>query len=341
MKSIFSFNKEGCIVRHLLLIFLILIAALLVAACQPAAAPSSQESQSGPPVLATAPFLADITQNIAGDRAQVDTLVPLGVDPHAFDPTPRDIAKIAGSEVLVVNGGGLESFLDDLLENAPRDAVIIEASSGLNTRSPAADEPGHDDGHPDDQDDEHEDDHLSDEHEGDPHFWLDPNLVIRYAANIRDGLIQADPEGREVYTRNSEEYIARLVELDGWIREQVDRVPPDSRLMVTNHESFGYFADRYGFRIIGTVIPSFSTGTSPSAQDMARLVEVIKETGALAIFLETSANPRLAEQIASETGVVIPSGLYSHSLSDRSGPASNYIDMMKYNTLIIVEALAP
>ncbi len=110
-------------------------------------------------------------------------------------------------------------------------------------------------------------------HEGDPHFWLDPNNVIQYVENIRDGLIAADPAGKDIYTQNAAAYITQLKELDGWIQEQVAQVPAERRLLVTNHESFGYFADRYGFQIIGTIIPYVSTGASPSAQQMARLVD--------------------------------------------------------------------
>jgi ABC-type Zn uptake system ZnuABC Zn-binding protein ZnuA len=176
-------------------------------------------------------------------------------------------------------------------------------------------------------------------HEGDPHFWLDPNNVVKYVENIRDGLIAADPDGKDIYTQNAASYIAQLNELDAWIKQQVNAIPEDRRLIVTNHESFGYFADRYGFKIIGTIIPSVSTGSSPSAQQMARLVDHIRETGAIAIFLETGSNPKLAEQIAQETGVKVVSDLYTHSITEPGGKAPTYIDMMKYNVQAIVEAL--
>ena len=131
-------------------------------------------------------------------------------------------------------------------------------------------------------------------HEGDPHFWLDPLNVVKYVENIRDGLIAADPAGKDVYTQNADAYIAQLNELDAWIKQQVVAIPDERRLIVTNHESFGYFADRYGFKIIGTIIPSVSSGASPSAQQMARLMDHIRETNASAIF------PR--NRIQSQTG---------------------------------------
>jgi ABC-type Zn uptake system ZnuABC Zn-binding protein ZnuA len=119
----------------------------------------------------------------------------------------------------------------------------------------------------------------------------------------------------------------------------VEKIPADRRLLITNHESLGYFADRYGFQVIGAIIPSVTTGASPTAQDLTALTRLIQETGAPAIFLETGTNSRLAEQLARETGIVIAPGLYSHSTNDGEGPASNYLDMMRYNTTVIVEAL--
>ena len=163
--------------------------------------------------------------------------------------------------------------------------------------------------------------------------------MVRYVENIRDGLSQADPAGKESYAQNADAYIARLQDLDGWIRQQVAQVPPERRLLVTNHESLGYFADRYGLRIVGTIIPSTSSEASPSAQQLVRLIEVIKSTHAPAVFLETGANPQLARQVSQETGVKVVTDLYTHSITPAGGDAPTYLDMMKYNTLAIVNAL--
>ena len=273
-----------------------------------------------PRVLATETFLADIAQNVAGDRLKVESLVPWGMDPHAFDPTPQDVRNITNSQVLIENGAGFETWLERLLANAGGERTVITASEGLVSREP---DQGHDDEHGD----------------LDPHFWLDPNNVIRYVENIRDGLIQADPVGEATYRRNAEAYIVELKALDGWIREQVAMIPPERRLLVTNHESLGYFADRYGFKIVGTVIPSVSTGASPSAQQMARLAREIAATGAKAIFLETGASEQLARQIARDTGAQVATELYTHSLTGPDGDAPSYVDMMKHDVRIIVQAL--
>lgn len=307
-------------------VVLILIAALL-AACQPAGqAAQTGGAQTALKVVAAETFLADIAQNVAGDRVKIESLMPTGVDPHGFEPTPTDVAKIADSNVLIINGAGVEEFMANLLENAGGQRAVIEASAGLTLRVPPAGEHAA----------EHEDEH---EHEGDPHFWLDPNNVIKYVENIRDGLSLADPEGAATYAANAAAYIAQLQELDRWIADRVKEVPEANRLLVTNHESFGYFADRYGFRIIGTVVPSVSSGSSPSAQQLAALIDHIKETGAKAIFLETGTNSQLAEQVAKETGSQVVTNLYSHSITEPGGPAPTYIDMLKSNTDAIVTAL--
>ena len=275
-------------------------------------------------VLAAETFLADIAQNVAGERIKVDSLLPIGADPHSFEPTPLDIARVAESQVVIINGAGFEAWFAEVLANAGGQRQVIEASAGLQSREMAEGDPGAEDEHGE---------------EGDPHFWFDPNLVIRYVENIRDGLVQADPQGRTIYERNAQSYIGELQALDAWIKTQVDEVPVEQRKMVTDHESFGYFADRYGFEIVGAIVPGVSSGASPSAQQMTALIEQIKSTGTSAIFLEIGTNPELAQVIAQETGAEVITGLYTHSITEPGGEAPTYIEMMKYNVRAIMDAL--
>jgi ABC-type Zn uptake system ZnuABC Zn-binding protein ZnuA len=270
---------------------------------------SAPTSSSGAlKVLASTTFLADITQNIAGDRIKVDSLLPIGTDPHAYQPAPQDMAMIEKSKLFIANGAGYEQFLQPLLEGKN----VVEASTGIGPRKDA---------------------------QGvDPHMWLDPNLVIQYVENIRQALTGYDPAGAAVYQANTDAYVAKLKELDGWIKTQVGQIPADKRLLVTNHEAFGYFAERYGFRVVGSVIPSFSSNAAPSAQQMAGLIDGIKKIHAPAIFLDTADNNTLAQQIADETGVKVIDDLHLESLT-KNAPAATYIDMMKYNVSRIVEAL--
>jgi ABC-type Zn uptake system ZnuABC Zn-binding protein ZnuA len=271
---------------------------------------------TGPKVLASTTFLADMAQNVAGNRLEVESLLPVGADPHSYQAAPTDVAKIAASAVLVVNGLEYEHFIESLLENAGGERLVITASDGLTPHEME------------------EADHAA----GDPHLWLDPVRAVTYVGNIREGLIEADPAGAEVYRANAEAYIAELTSLDAWISEQVAQIPAERRLLVTNHEALGYFAERYGFTIVGTVIPSSSSGSATSAQGLAKVIEQIKITGAPAIFLGEVENPDLAKQIAAETGVEVVSGLHLESLTD-GPPAATYIEMMMYNVNLIVEAL--
>ncbi len=296
-------------------VILVLLAAI-ISGCAGGASPVTTTGSLR--VLAVESFLADIAQNIAGDRLSVETLIPLGVDPHAYQPTPQDAAKVSDADVLILNGANLEAFLDPILQNAGgHQQLIIKASDGL---TPLPDASG-------------------ENPQGDPHFWLDPTKVVKYAENIRDGLSKADPVGGVVYTTNADKYIGDLQTLDGWITTAVQSVPQARRLLVTNHDTFGYFAARYGFTVVGAIVPSISGGAAPSAQEMAALINTIRTTGTPAIFLEAGTNPQLADQIASETGVKVITGLYMHSLSAPGGPAASYIDMMKYDTGLIVDAL--
>ena len=294
--------------------FLILaILALFLASCQR----GTSQLSSLPRVLAIESFLADISRNVAGDRLTVDTLIPVGADPHAYQLTPEDAAKVTDADVLVINGANLETFLAPILQNVSSKQLVISASAGLTPRSDTAGQ------------------HA----EGDPHFWLDPNNVITYVENIRAGFSKADPAGAAIYATNAQKYTLELQSLDSWITSQVQNVAPAHRLLVTNHETFGYFAGRYGFTVVGAIVPSISSGAAPSAQELAALIDQIRSTGAPAIFLETGSNPQLADQIASETGVKVVANLYTHSLSAANGPAATYIDMMKYDVTAIVDAL--
>jgi ABC-type Zn uptake system ZnuABC Zn-binding protein ZnuA len=292
-------------------LFILVGLAIIVSSC--GGKPASDSGMTAPVILTSTTILADVTRNVAGDRYQVESLLPIGSDPHSYQATPQDIAKISESKLIIVNGAKYEQFLTPLLENADGERTFLEASSGISPRTDA-------------------------EHGLDPHMWLDPNLVIAYVENIRDALIDMDRGGEVIYQSNGDAYIAQLKDLDAWIVEQVDQIPDENRLLITNHEAFGYFAGRYGFTIAGTVIESFSSDASPSAQQLAALIDEIKSSGAPAIFLDASDNTTLAEQIASETDVNVITGLHLESLTD-GPPAATYIDMMKYNVTQIVNAL--
>jgi len=298
---------------------------VLISGCFPGLEPAGQTpTLDSLRVVAVESFLADIAQQVAGDAFEVDTLVPYGVDPHVYQPTPKDLAKMAESDVLVMNGGGLESWISESLENIEGQRSLIDASDGLPSRKMSEDEIA---------------EHGGDEHTIDPHFWLDPNLVKQYVTNIRDGFAAADPARADKYKTNADAYIQKLTELDAWVKGEIEKIAPAERILVTNHESFGYFADRYGFEVIGAIIPSVSSGSSPSAKHLAELIDKIRESGAKVIFLETGANPQLAAQIAAETGVKVVNGLASHSLEMSADQAATYLELIRHNVRLIVDAL--
>src|ERR1044071_3187918 len=276
---------------------------------------SSCFGSPAPDVLTSTTILADIARNVAGDQLVTESLLPFGADPHSYQPVPQDSRNINQSKVLIVNGAGYEHSLDSLLANAGDKKEFIEASTGLRLRTASGND-----------------------QEVDPHLWLDPNNVIVYVDNIREGLTQFNPDDTDVYQANARAYIAQLQELDAWINGQVAQIPPQRRVLVTNHDSIGYFAERYGFKVVGSVINGFSSDASPSAQEMADLVDRIKLFEAPAIFLDTADNPTLAQQIASETGVKVVTDLHLESLTE-GAPAGTYIDLMRYNVTKIVEAL--
>jgi ABC-type Zn uptake system ZnuABC Zn-binding protein ZnuA len=309
-----SVVRSTPVLQALAALVLIAVIALLLAGC----GGSDEERSEGIDIVTTTVYLADITQSITGGRLTVGSLIPTGVDPHAFEPTPSVSKMIADSRAVILDISGLSPLLDGFITSSVRSGrLIVEAAHGL---------PGRATGHGD----------TGQAGPVDPHFWLDPVNVLTYVTNIRDALIKIDPEGAAIYTANATAYTDKLRELDAWIKEQVERIPEARRLLVTNHESFGYFADRYGFTVVGTVFEGLSAESAPSAQQVATLINEIRTTGAPAIFLETGSNADLAKQVAAETGVKVVTDLHTHDLGKE---APTYIDMMRWNVDRIVDAL--
>jgi ABC-type Zn uptake system ZnuABC Zn-binding protein ZnuA len=323
-------------------LFANLTATLALASLSLVAGAAAQERLS---IVATTSILADLTRNVAGDRASVTSLLGAGADVHTYDPSPGDLARVARADVLVINGAGLEAFLDRLIASAGGRFRTIVASAGL-TPLPFDHEHG-EHGHHDEEDDHadehgHEDEHGRDDHHhttGDPHFWQDVRHAMHYVANIRDGLIAADPAGEGVYRHNAERYLAELADLDRWVVDQVASIPPERRRLVTNHEAFNYFAARYGLQMIGAVFPGFGTERDPSPAEIAELVRRIREFRVPAVFAENVVNTRLADQVAREAGVRVVATLHSDALGTPGSGAETYIAMMRTNVAAIVAAL--
>jgi len=283
-------------------------------------------------VVATFSVLGDLTQAVGGENVQLNTLIGPGVDAHTYDPSPADLAMLEQADVIVENGLGFEPWLDNFLDSTSFQGERIIASDGITPRH--ADDTEHDE-----EEEAHDEDHA---HGGDdPHVWHSvPNAIVM-VENIRDGLQAADADRASAYDTSAAAKIADLQELDAWVREQVATLPEERRKLVTSHDTFGYFADTYGFQIIGTALGSLSTEAGdPSARQIAELIAQIQEAGVPAIFAENVANPDLMEAIAAEAGVTLAPSLYSDALGAPGTPGDTYDGMMRSNVETIVQALS-
>jgi zinc/manganese transport system substrate-binding protein len=298
-----------------------------------------------PTIVVTTTILGDVVENLVGDELDVVTIMPVGADPHDFQASARQVAQIGEAEVLIVSGAGFEEGLLDVIEAAEGDGVVVfEAISAVDTIEFGEGGHDHDDRGEDDRgEDEHHDDADDHGHDGaDPHFWTDPARTALAAEAIAEFLIaNVDGVDAGALRASAEAYIAELEALDTEIVEKLAPIGEERRVLVTNHDSFGYFADRYGFEVAGTVIPSGSTADGASARQLAELVEVIQREGVPAIFAETTVSDELARTLAAEVGdEVAVVDLYTGSLGEPGSDADTYVAMVRTNAQRIVDALA-
>jgi ABC-type Zn uptake system ZnuABC Zn-binding protein ZnuA len=293
--------------------------------------------------------VADFTREVGGEAVEVTALLEPGQSAHSFDPSAAQLLALGQADALVVNGGGLESWLDDAIAASGFDGALIDASTGVELS--ATDDVHAEEDHADEQHaaDEHADEnadeeHAEDEHahdDGNPHIWTDPHLAAAMIENIADGLAEVDGVDAEVIRAAEEDYQARLEALDEWIHANVEQVPVEQRLLVTNHDAFTYFLDAYDVTFVGSVIPSFDDNAEPSAAEIDALVERIRETGVQAVFSEASISPKAAETIANEAGVTVYSGddaLYGDSLGQPGSEGETYLGSQVHNARLILES---
>lgn len=297
------------------------------------------EEAPGLKIVVTTTFIADVVGQVSGDIPEIAVLLEPGQNPHSYQPTPRDMVNITQADVIFANGFGLEEFLDDLLDGSGTAAELIVVSEGVQPLGMA----DHD--HLEEPENEGED-HEGEEHEEedpgqgvgyDPHVWFDPTNLITWTENIIEALSRLDPQHTADYQANGQTYLEQLTALDAWIKAEVDRIPENDRQLVSDHLSLGYFAKQYGFEQMGAVIPALTTEAETSGQELARLIDTIREAQVKAIFVGIDFDPTLAQRVAEETGVdLVP--LYFGSLSE-GDPAGTYLDFMKYDVQAIVNAL--
>ncbi|MFM7678945.1 MAG: metal ABC transporter solute-binding protein, Zn/Mn family [Roseiflexaceae bacterium] len=296
-------------------------------------------ASSRPIVVATFSILADITTRIGNGVVDVVSLVPADGDAHVYEPTPRDGVYLIDAVSIVHLGLGFEPWYEELYAASGSTAPQIIASTGIEAITFASQ-----DTHAEDAHGAEEDTHAEDAHghggEFDPHVWHDVQLTMRMVQTIRDGLIMALPDQQATLTANAQAYLDELAALDAEIVAKVATLPITKRQIVTNHDTFQYFARRYQFTVLGTALGSISTESAdPGAAKIAALADDIRAANVPAIFVENVANPKLIEQIASTAGVQVAPSLYTDALSS-SGDATTYVDMMRYNVETIVTALS-
>lgn len=297
-----------------------LIASLLfvvLAACAPVLSPAASALKIK--VVATTTQVSALAKVVGGDKIELKGILPANVDPHEYAPTPDDVKAFANAQVIFINGVGLEKWLDKTIQNSGSRALIVDTSAGVPIRK---------------------DKDKNGNEEADPHIWHSaPNAIIMLN-NIREGLSKLDPANADFYRANAVAYEKKLNAVDEYIKAQIATIPAANRKLVSNHDTFGYYVERYGLIFVGSVIPSMDTNFQPSAQELATLVNQIKAQQVKAIFTESSVNPQLAQQIAREAGVKVVAGaLYGDTLGPPGSGADTLDGMLKVNTDLIVSNL--
>jgi len=270
--------------------------------------------------VASFSILGDMVKQVGGDRVEVATLVGPDGDAHVFSPTPADAKTLAGAQLFFVNGLGFEGWMERLEKSSGFKGKTIVASEGVKPRSMVEEEGG------------------TPETITDPHAWQDLGNGKLYVANICDGLVAADPDGKAVYEANAAKYLDAIAKEEDAVKQALAVLPEARRKIITSHDAFGYFGAAYGLEIVAP--EGVSTESEASAQDVAKIIRQIKEEKIPAVFLENVTDHRLLDQIARETGAKIGGTLYSDALSGPDGPAPTYLDMFRHNVGTLTAALS-
>lgn len=265
-------------------------------------------------VVGTASIFADMAKVIGGDIIEVKSIVPIGGDPHTYQPTPSDVKLVTQADLILVNGLTFEGWLQELIDNSGTQAPQKLITEGI---EPIASEVYH--------------------NASDPHAWMDPQNGLIYIKNIKEALIQLIPEEAEVFEFNYQIYAQQLRDLDAEIETMIQTIEPEKRVLITSHDAFHYFGKRYGLDLES--ILGISTDSEAKTSDVIRLSKVIRERKVPAVFIETTVNPKLLKQIAEDNKVKIGGALFSDSIGDKDSDAPTYLDMLEYNAKTITQGL--
>jgi zinc/manganese transport system substrate-binding protein/manganese/iron transport system substrate-binding protein len=320
------------------------VASLFVAAGLTACS-STPAPAEGLQVVATTTHVTEFTSTLVGETGEVTGLIGPNQSAHSFDPSAQQLVALGEADAVVVNGAGLEPWLDAALDASGFSGQIIDASTGITLLQSGETSKDHAAHAGDEEHAEGEEGHDDHAHaEGDPHIWTSPANAIVMVNNIEEGLLalpELDAATAEEIRIHADEYETQLLALDEWATASIDQVPAEQRLLVTNHDAFTYFVDAYGLTFVGSIIPGFDDNAEPSAAELDQLIADIKSSGTPAIFSESSISPKLAETIAAEAGVKVYSGdegLYSDSLGVAGSSGETYIKATIHNVTVLMES---
>ncbi len=268
-----------------------------------------------PKIVATASMISDIAQNIVGDKFEVTTIVPIGKDPHTYEPTPGDATMVAYADVIFKNDLTFEGWLLKLITNSGTKANVVKVTEGVEVIES-----------------------LTYANSADPHAWMNASNGIIYAENIKNAMVEYDAANKDFYEKNFGAYREKLQDLDLYIQEQIKTIPEQQRILITSHDAFQYYGRKYGIRlesILGT-----STDAQAQTSDYTKVDKVIRESGVPAVFIESTVNPKMLQQLANSNDITIGGSLFSDSIGNKDSDAPSYLAMLKYNTDVIVKALS-
>ncbi len=302
-------SRSRCILAALLI-------GLALAAASCGGSDDGSSSGAGINVVATTTQIGALARAVAGDKVHLTVLLSAGADAHDYEPNPQAIKQINGARVVLKNGIGLDDWLDKSIKGAGGDSQVFVVTKGVRVLKAE-----------------------SGEGDDDPHVWHNPANAKLMIENIVAALSEADPANAATFKSNGAAYQARLDDADAQVRLLIDSIPRGNRKLVTNHDAFGYFIDYYGLEFVGAVFPVSSKEGQVSAKDLARLSDLVKASGVKAIFAEAEIDPKVAFELAKDTGVKIVTGLYADSLGKTGSGAETIDGMLLFNARKIAEAL--
>ncbi len=292
-------------------VFFAVIVFVMISGC---GSKDNKTSSSKIKTVSSITIISDIVKNIGGDKVESISVCGVGIDPHTYKPKPNDPRTISLSDIVFINGFALEHWIEEMVRNAGGNKKVVTVTEGL---TPMTDEKGFGD--------------------PDPHAWFDVKNAKQYSENIAKALIEHDKANEPYYKANLVTYLRKLDSLDAWIKTEIETIPKEKRVLITSHDAFRYFGKAYGLEVKG--LQGISTEAKAQTEDVKKLVDLIKERKLNSVFIETSVNPKLLEEISKETGATIGGILYSDSVGDEGTFEGTYIGAVTHNVNTVVKAL--